>query len=273
MDDPWRVGMLIAVALWSFGAGQDARAEPARLLEKKTAAATCNRAQFRTIVDVGHSSEDPGAISARGVPEYEFNLRLAKRIEEKLVTAGFDRTTLLITPGRARHGLAHRVAYAAHTPADLFLSVHHDAIPKSFLQPWEHEGQTRHYSDFYRGHSIFISYDNIARKASQLFARLLGMQLKEQGLQYTQHYTQKIMGRRQRELIDAEAGVYRYDQLVVLRSTPMPAVLLEAGSIVNREEELLLGTPEHQTRISTAVAGAVENFCAALSKPQIARRP
>jgi hypothetical protein len=42
-------------------------------------------------------------------------------------------------------------------------------------------------------------------------------------------------GRRRAPL---DAGVYRYDQLVVLRSTP--AVLLEAGSIVNRQEELEL---------------------------------
>ena len=42
------------------------------------------------------------------------------------------------------------------------------------------------------------------------------------------------MGHRRRILVDAEDGVYRYDQLIVLRQTKMPAVLLEAGSIVNR---------------------------------------
>jgi hypothetical protein len=52
------------------------------------------------------------------------------------------------------------------------------------------------------------------------------------------------MGRFRHELIDAEAGVYRYDHLIVLHSTVMPAVLLEAGSIVNRQEELELATPE-----------------------------
>ena len=60
------------------------------------------------------------------------------------------------------------------------------------------------------------------------------------------------MGHRRRELLDADAGVYRYDQLIVLRMTRMPAVLLEAGSIVNRQEELELGAPRtpraHQRR-------------------------
>jgi hypothetical protein len=35
------------------------------------------------------------------------------------------------------------------------------------------------------------------------------------------------MGDRRRELVDATNGVYRYDQLIVLRTTQMPAVLLE----------------------------------------------
>ena len=69
------------------------------------------------------------------------------------------------------------------------------------------------------------------------------------------------MGNRQRLLIDALAGVYRYDQLVVLRKTNMPAVLLEAGSIINRDEELRMGSAENQALISAAVADAVESFC------------
>jgi hypothetical protein len=63
--------------------------------------------------------------------------------------------------------------------------------------------------------------------------------------------------------VDVKAGVYRYDQLIVLRTTQMPAVLLEAGSIINREEELLMSSPEHQSLMSAAVIDAVESFCAA----------
>ena len=77
------------------------------------------------------------------------------------------------------------------------------------------------------------------------------------------------MGNRRRELLDADAGVYRYDQLVVLRYTRMPALLLEAGSIVNRQEELELATPERRALTSAAVAAAVEDFCAARAHPKI----
>jgi hypothetical protein len=46
------------------------------------------------------------------------------------------------------------------------------------------------------------------------------------------------------------AGVYSDDNLIVLTHTKVPAVLLEAGIIVNRAEELLLETPEHRSRIA-----------------------
>jgi N-acetylmuramoyl-L-alanine amidase len=221
----------------------------------------CDRNAFRVVIDVGHTAEIPGAMSARGVPEYEFNLRLARQIERRLLDSGFPRTVLLITsdPGR---GLFQRVRHANHLPADLFLSIHHDSVPTWLLEKWEHDGQERGFSDRFRGHSIFVSSLNPELKRSLLFAKFLGRQMAKRGLKYTPHYTEEIMGPRRRELLDAEAGVYRYDHLIVLRETRMPAVLLEAGSIINRGEELVMASLERQVLISAAVTEAVESYCA-----------
>jgi N-acetylmuramoyl-L-alanine amidase len=41
----------------------------------------------------------------------------------------------------------------------------------------------------------------------------------------------------------------------------MPAVLLEAGSIINRDEELKMSSTERQDIISSAVTAAVKEFC------------
>ena len=70
--------------------------------------------------------------------------------------------------------------------------------------------------------------------------------------------------------LDADAGVYRYDTLFVLKKTRMPAVPLEAGSIANRDEELMMASPGRQQLISAAVVDAVDSFCAAQShKPAL----
>jgi N-acetylmuramoyl-L-alanine amidase len=220
-------------------------------------------------VDVGHTEGKPGAKSARGFDEYDFNLRLAKEIHQKLIGSGFERTVLLITAQAPRAGLFKRTERANALSADLFLSVHHDSVPDHFLQKWQYEGEEHGFSDRFPGHSIFISSANPYYASSLQFGKLLGEQLKARGLKYTPHYTERFMGNRRRELVDAEAGVYRYDQLVVLMTTHMPAVLLEAGSIINRDEELEVATPERQSLIANAVAAAVESFCG----PRPRRKP
>ena len=51
---------------------------PANLNALKPAASVCDPAKFRIVVDVGHTVESEGATSARNVPEFTFNLRLAR---------------------------------------------------------------------------------------------------------------------------------------------------------------------------------------------------
>ena len=221
----------------------------------------CEPAKFRVVVDVGHTRQSEGAASARNIPEFDFNLQLARRIEDKLKSEGFVETRLLVTEGKARPSLLKRVAAANNSGANLFLSIHHDSVPDRLLEKWEFDGKKRYFSDRFSGHSVFVSTRNPQFEASLRFAQLIGHQLKAQGLQYAKQYTLPIMGRYRRELLDKEAGVYRYDHLVVLAATRMPAVLLEAGSIINRDEELAMDSPARQDVITAAVAGALKEFC------------
>jgi N-acetylmuramoyl-L-alanine amidase len=55
--------------------------------------------------------------------------------------------------------------------------------------------------------------------------------------------------------------VFRYDQLFVLKETNAPAVLVEAGIIVNRNDELVLASPERRALITAAMVAAAQEFC------------
>ena len=176
------------------------------------------------VIDVGHTIDVPGALSARGMPEYAFNLQLGKNIKQALNDAGFDKTTLLITGKAPPMGLVERAVIANRIPADLFLSIHHDSVPDNLIHTWQYDGQDQQYNDDYPGYALFVSNDNPEHAASLLFGKFLGKALQAHGLQFTPHYTLPLMGNRRRVLVDAEAGVYRYDQLIVLRSTVYPGV-------------------------------------------------
>jgi N-acetylmuramoyl-L-alanine amidase len=227
----------------------------------KPAANRCDPAKFRIVLDVGHTAESEGAISARNVSEFTYNLRLAKRIEAKLKAEGFTETKLLVTEGKARRSLFRRVDAASDLRADLLLSIHHDSVPNKFLEEWEFEGKKSRFSDRFSGYSVFVSRSNPDYRTSLAFAELIGKEMKAQGLDYAKQYSQPIMGRYQRELLNKETGVYRYDELIVLRKTSMAAVLLEAGSIINRGEELQMGSQERRDIISSGVASAMKEYC------------
>jgi N-acetylmuramoyl-L-alanine amidase len=227
----------------------------------KPVAPTCDPAKFRIVVDVGHTAESEGAMSARNVTEFVYNLRLARRIEEKLKAEGFSETKLLLTEGKARSSLVRRVAAANNLSANLFLSIHHDSVPNKFLENWEFEGKKSRFSDRFSGYSVFVSTNNPEYKTSLSIAELLAKEMKGQGLKYAEQYSQPIMGKNQHPLLNKETGVYSYDKLIVLKKTRMPAVLLEAGSIVNRDEELKMESPEYRNIVSSVVAVAIKEYC------------
>jgi len=254
---------MVALLLPSIDAG---RAAPARKIAKakprpSPAPVKCEKPKFRIVVDVGHTPDSYGALSARNDPEFGFNVRLARLVTAKLKSEGFAATRLLITDGKARPSLFKRVGAANDGRADLFLSIHHDSVPDKLLETWEFDGAKSYFSDRFSGHSLFVSQQNPHFATSLMLARMIGRQLKQQGLHYASQYTLPVMGRYRRQLLDKEVGVYRYDGLIVLSRTRSAAVLLEAGSIINRDEEMTMNSAERQEMIAQAVAAGVGDFC------------
>src|SRR6185369_1297976 len=74
-------------------------------------------------IDVGHYREKPGATSARGRPELEYNRDLAEEIKSGLDALG-HRTRVIGAAGDVRE-LWRRPRAAKG--ADFFISVHHDS--------------------------------------------------------------------------------------------------------------------------------------------------
>jgi N-acetylmuramoyl-L-alanine amidase len=203
-------------------------------------------------VDVGHYLAEPGATSARGRPELEFNRELAVEVARALEARGI-RARLIGADGDMAV-LSRRTGNARD--AQLFLSVHHDSVQPHYLEDWEHEGETRKFSDRFAGFALFVSRRNPEFAASLACASSIGAKLRAAGLAPSLYHAEPIPGE-SKPFADRANGVHYYENLVVLHSASQPAVLLEAGVIVNRAEELVLRDPATHRLIAAAVAEGV----------------
>ncbi len=209
-------------------------------------------------IDAGHTSERPGATSARGRHEYDFNTRLASELLTALHHAGFSQS-FLIDPKREGLSDEARLHRAAGGGADLMLSIHHDSVQPHYLREWHYDGQTRQYCDRFAGYSLFVSDRSGKPRASRLLSRLLGEEMLAAGMVPTLHHAEAIAGE-SRELVAERLGIYRFDNLAMLRRSPVPAVLIECGVIVNRDEEARLSTAGYRQKIVAAIVTAVRRF-------------
>jgi N-acetylmuramoyl-L-alanine amidase len=209
-------------------------------------------------IDVGHYLAEPGALSARGRPELEFNRELASLIRAALEAR--DLSVLLIGAEGNMSVLSRRTAAARG--AALLVSVHHDSVQPHYLEEWEYEGETRRFSDRFAGFSLFVSRRNPQPAESLACAAAIGAGLRAAGFAPSLYHAEPIPGE-SKPFADRRNGVHYYDNLVVLHTATQPALLLEAGVIVNRAEELALRSPATQWRIAVAVAEGVRECLAA----------
>jgi N-acetylmuramoyl-L-alanine amidase len=220
-------------------------------------------------IDIGHTINSPGAISARGVPEYLFNQNIGTLLHQQLRQDKRFKGSFIINETGDDISLSARAAIANQRGAHLLLSIHHDSVQPKDLSQWFWQGSIMPHCDKFTGYSIFYSEINRRPLNSLIFAVILGSEMLRGGFCPTLHHAEYFRGG-DKDLIDKTRGIYKYNNLVVLKEAHMPAVLFECGIIKNRNEELILGDPEYQHKLVTALFKAIKLFC---SQPNIIESP
>jgi len=199
-------------------------------------------------IDVGHYHGKPGATSARGIPEFDYNLQLSREVANELRQAGHK--VMLIGDDGLAADLGSRAPRAKGM--DLFISIHHDSVQPRFLSEWEFEGAQRLFGDRFAGFSLFVSHLNPHTAASLKCASAIGAKLREAGFTPSRYHADRIPGE-SRPFADELNGVHYFDNLAVLKSAHVPALLFEVGVIVNRDEELRMRDPAVRRKIVDAI--------------------
>ncbi len=196
------------------------------------------------LVDVGHSRAAPGSTAASGTTEFEYNRALALDVAAAMRARGW-RVLIPNADGNVR-SLAARPAAAAAARADLLLSIHHDAIQPQYAP----------YRDRFGGFSTWASGSHPQADRSTRCADEIGRSMAQGGMRPALFHAERIPGE-SRDLRNPRTGRYRRDDLAVLRLSTTPAVLVEAGVIVNPDEEAWLSRADVRRGIANVIVQGV----------------
>jgi N-acetylmuramoyl-L-alanine amidase len=210
-------------------------------------------------IDPGHGGHDPGAIGPGGTREKDVVLEISRRLVER-IEATYGMRAMMTRTGDYFLPLRERILRARGAQADLFLSIHADAIENRQVQ----------------GSSVYILSDRGATSERARFLadsennadlRLGGMPVDQQDdglrsilLDMTQSGSLELSNRLAQRLISElhRVGKVRKPEVeranfAVLRSPDIPSVLVEAAFISNPAEERKLRTPSFQEALADAV--------------------
>ncbi|MBD2058917.1 S-layer homology domain-containing protein [Oculatella sp. FACHB-28] len=182
------------------------------------------------VVDPGHGGNDPGAIGIDGLREKDINLSVAQQIAELLQQQGIR--VVMTRPDDRTIELAPRVNIAEQARANLFLSIHANAI--SLGRPEVNGLETYHYPGSTSG----------SRLASAIHSSILeSITVKDRGVRQANFY--------------------------VLRYTSMPATLVELGFVTGQEDAAKLADPDHRSQLARAIASGALQYIRQYIQPTL----
>lgn len=205
---------------------------------------------FDLALDVGHTPLKSGAISSQCLNEYQYNRSLVSYIASELPKE--SSRIKIFRENNQEVSFAQRYILSEHK--DLFLSIHHDSVQKKYIK---NNKASCPVSDHAAGYSIFISRKNPYFNESLVYAKTFGAALVKQGLKPSLHHAEPIAGEN-RELLDSHLGIYIFDDLKVLKNSRSPAILFEAGVLVNPEDEKLVQSESYKYAIVKAMKAVID---------------
>jgi len=219
------------------------------------------------VIDPGHGGVDPGAISPEGVHEKDIVLETAMEFARAL-TARRNYRVVLTRSTDEFLPLRERVDRARAWKADLFLSIHADALPDTEMCGLSVFTLSAQASD--REAAALASSENLAdlvggvklsRQPRDVGNILLDLTRRQTGnLSIT--LARKLVDQLGRDVVLLERP-QRSADFAVLTAPDIPSALVELGCLSNPAEERLLQQRAYQQKIARGFVRAVESFFAA----------
>lgn len=214
------------------------------------------------VIDPGHGGRDPGAIGQKGTLEKTITTKAAYELAARLRKSG--KYTVVITRTTDSY-VEHddRLRKARTSQADLFISIHADSVGNKNT----------------RGASVYTLADRAKGRSKRIVNNqnwILDVDLSEQSdpvgdilVDLAQRKTESQSDAFAEILLEELKGQtklvgnsHRRAGYYVLLAPDVPAVLLELGFLSNAQDEKLLKTKKHRTKILASVERAIDTYMA-----------
>ena len=232
--------------------------------EQKEKIAVIENKQFVVVLDPGHGGKDPGA-EASGYREANLMLELAAAVKESLIR-NTEFKVVLTRNEDVFLSLEDRITIATQSGADLFISLHADAVV---------EGEAS-------GTTVYLLSENATDKMSaQLASRhdrseilrdvdLSGIDsqvasvLIDMARQETKPRNEAIasfiLQVFKEQITELSSKPLRYAAFSVLKSPDIPSILIEAGFMSTPSDLQNLTTPEWRVEFADALSEAISRW-------------
>ena len=243
------------------GAPPDPGWEVVTGFDPKVAAELAKSEDFVVVIDPGHGGIDPGA-NQGGIKEADLMLLMAAELAvllnaEEGVQAVLTRETDVFVP------LTARLTFARQVGADLFLSLHADALEEdeargasvyTLSADGGGEAAQRIVERHERGD--LLSGVDLSAAEDRVATALMDLARAETG-PAGQRVADALVASMQAEGVRLNSRPRREGQFAVLTAADFPSILIEAGFLSNAEDRAVLASPAGRARLSRAIRDTV----------------
>lgn len=217
------------------------------------------------VLDAGHGGHDSGATGPTGVQEKEVVLDVTRRVARMMEESGFGIKVVLSRGADVFVPLRDRTNFANKQRADLFVSIHANAHPRSVSEGVETYFLSSEASDTEARQTAAIENGAVqlespaARQKTDAIRSILWDLAQSEFQQESSFLAETVLDSMTRSLRLVNRGV-KQAGFFVLGGAAMPAILIEIGFLTNPKEERKLATPEYREATARAIFAGLQEY-------------
>lgn len=227
-------------------------------------------------IDPGHGGKDPGAVGQQGTYEKDVTLAIARKLRER-INKEPNMRAVLTRDGDYYISLPQRRINARRANADLFISIHADANPKSHAHgssvfTLSEHGATSTTASWLANKENSVDSDlmggiDITSKSKDIKELLLDLSLNatiNDSVKLAEYVLKQLGGINHLHKRNVEQAGF-----AVLKSPDIPSILVETAFLSNPKEEIKLRSTQYQDRMADAMFLGIKKYFA--DNPALAR--